>query len=133
MALEIESDTYTKHFYFLSLRIILSFFTSSANTLLILRPSQDMAGFCESDFCLCSSVKWHRDVVVMRMEHNACWTFLEKKTTTSFIYSCQILQFKKLISDYLMQKLLVPCYGRNEKIPWNLKLYKQYDKFLSPL
>lgn len=122
-----------QNFSILSLRIFLSFFTSSANTLLILRSSQDMAGFCVCDFCLCSSLTWYRDTVVMRMECNAFWTFLEKKKSTLFMYSCKILQIKKFTSDYLMQKLLIPCYGGTEKIPWNLKLYKQCNRFLSSL
>lgn len=81
----------------LSLRIFLSFFTSSANTLLILRSSQDMAGFCVCDFCLCSSLKWYRDTVVIKMECNACWTFLEKKNLP---YSCTAVKFYKLKSSH---------------------------------
>lgn len=45
--------------------------------------------------------------------------FLGKKKSTLFMYSCKILQIKKFTSDYLMQKLLIPCYGGTEKIPLN--------------
>lgn len=45
------SDTFTKHFSFKS-KDFISFFTSSANTLLILRSSQNMAGLCVCDFCV---------------------------------------------------------------------------------
>lgn len=129
MALEIESDTYTKHFYFLSLRIILSFFTSSANTLLILRPSQDMAGFCESDFCLCSSVKWHRDVVVMRMEHNACWTFLEKKKLP---HSYTVVKFYNLWSSFQItwcRSYWFPAMGEMRRSPETLNCTSSMTSF----
>lgn len=82
-----------QNFSILSLTIFLSFFTSSANTLLILRSSQDMAGFFLSMICLCSSLKWHRDTVVVSMECNACWTTLEKNHLP---YSCTAVKFYKL-------------------------------------
>lgn len=49
------------------------------------------------------------------------------------MYSCKSLQIKNFTSGYLMQKLLIPCYGGTEQIPWNLKLYKQCNRFLSAL
>lgn len=39
------------------------------------------------------------------------------------MYSCKSLQIKNFTSGYLMQKLMIPCYGGTEQIPWNLKLY----------
>lgn len=53
--------------------------------------------------------------------------------STLFMYSCKVLQMKKFTPDYLMQKLLIPCYGGTETIPWNLKPYKQCNRALSLL
>lgn len=105
----------------LSLRIFLSFFTSSANTLLILRSSQDMAGFCVCDFCLCSSPKWYRDTVVMRMECNACWTFLEKNKNLP--YSCTAVKFYRWKSSHQItwcKSYWFPAMGELRRSPETL-------------
>lgn len=98
----------------LSLRILLSFFTSSANTLLILRSSQDMAGFCVWFLYV-----FFTEVIQGHCSHEdgmqCLLTFLEKPTL--FIFSCKILQIKKFTPDYLMQKLLIPCYWENWEDP----------------
>lgn len=111
-----------QNFSILSLTIFLSFFTSSANTLLILRSSQDMAGFCECDLFV-----FFTEVIQGHCSHKqgmqCLLDYLEKKKSTLFMYSCKSLQIKNFTSGYLMQKLMIPCYGGTEQIPWNLKLY----------
>lgn len=115
----------------LSLRILRSFFTSSANTLLILRSSQDMAGFCVWFLYV-----FFTEVIQGHCSHEdgmqCLLTFLEKNLP----YSYTAVKFYKLKSSHQItwcKSYWFPATGRTEKIPWNLKLYKQYNKFLSPL
>lgn len=91
-----------QNFSILTLTIFLSFFTSSANTLLILRSSQDMAGFFfEYDlFVFFTEVTQGH----CSREHGmqCLLDYLGKKPSTLFMYSCKILQIKNFTSGYLM-------------------------------
>lgn len=83
-----------QNFSILSLSIFLSFFTSSANTLLILRSSQDMAGFYE-----CGLFVFFTEVTQGHCSHEhgmqCLLDYLGRKKSTLIMYSCKILQIKK--------------------------------------
>lgn len=124
-----------QNFSILSLMIFLSFFTSSANTLLILRSSQDMAGLCVCDLFV-FSLKWYRDTVVMSMECNACWTILEKKTKTKLPYSCTAVKFYKWkISHQITwcKSFWFPAMGELSRSPETLNCISSVTGFCSPL
>lgn len=110
-----------QNFSILSLSIFLSLFTSSANTLLILRSSQDMAGFCE-----CGLFVFFTEVTQGHCSHeHGMQCLLDYLGKKNLPYSCTAVKFYKLknfTSGYLMEKLMIPCYGGTEQIPWNLKL-----------
>lgn len=66
---------------------------------------------------MCSSLKWVRDTVVMRMECNACWTFLGKKYLP---YSCTAVKSYKLRSSHQItwcKSYWIPAMGDLRRSP----------------
>lgn len=75
-----------------------------------------------ADLCVCDLFVFLTEVIQGHCSHEHGMQFLldylgKKKKSTLFMYSCKILQIKNFTSDYLMQKLLIPCYGGTEQIP----------------
>lgn len=81
-----------QNFSILSLSIFLSFFTSSANTLLILRSSQDMAGLCECDLFV-----FFTEVTQGHCSHeHGMQCLLDYLGKKNLPYSCTAVKFYKL-------------------------------------